>query len=192
MFRTTLRKTVFAALVAVCCVTFAASADVIVTNWDANTHYTTGQVVQYNGINYQCTVTDVWYWPPTDNRYFVAVSQSVASDTVPAYWANYPKSITGNKTQAQIATATPALLTGTIGIIDYNGYPECVSVQILNNGAVAWFAIEPSYYTAEALKRLMGILMLAKGNNLTVQARCLPSVSVNGSSYRVLMGLQIQ
>jgi len=43
--------------------------------WEPDTHYTIGQKVTYNGQGYECTVYDVWYWPPTDTRYWVTTNE---------------------------------------------------------------------------------------------------------------------
>ncbi len=38
--------------------------------WEPDTHYTIGDKVIYSGQGYECIVWDVWYWPPTDTRFY--------------------------------------------------------------------------------------------------------------------------
>lgn len=43
--------------------------------WEPNTHYTIGDKVLYSGQGYECIVWDVWYWPPTDTRFYQTTNE---------------------------------------------------------------------------------------------------------------------
>lgn len=43
--------------------------------WEPDSHYTINDKVLYNGQGYECTVYDVWFWPPTDTRYWVTTNE---------------------------------------------------------------------------------------------------------------------
>ena len=51
------------------------SSSAVCDTWEPDTHYTINDKVLYNGQGYECTVYDVWFWPPTDTRYWVTTNE---------------------------------------------------------------------------------------------------------------------
>ncbi len=53
-----------------------------IPEWDASTFYNTGDKVLYNGAIYECLTNNVWYWPPTDTRYWQLAMNTASAASV--------------------------------------------------------------------------------------------------------------
>lgn len=59
--------------------------------WSPDTHYTMQDKVIYYDQGYECIVYDVWYWPPTDTRFWAETDQcDGAGDGMGGDWDNGP------------------------------------------------------------------------------------------------------